>query len=456
MSSKIISSFNTVEFGGETVRVADLNSDGAYELLIVQSDQCTREVTCLTAVDIYGNRIWQTGTPSSTNSGIYSDISVQVYDWDGDGANEVLWIEQAIYAESIVWDYSTNTHITVPTSRRGELRGHKGYAQEGAKRYEEDAIMHVLDGATGQEKYSFSLPAPADDCFLFANLTGGLRRQDLIVKDRYWNMWGIAHNGDILWKYEGTTGHFPEIADVDNDGMDEIYLGYTLLDHDGKLLWEMDGPKSHQDSSYVVQSNGETRLVFSHGEGENYNGGVHALTPSRKEIWSREFGHAQFVFPGRFRPDAGDMQFAVVDIGWPTAAKRQKCNITILDWDGNELYRKDYPDGTGLSARAVDWSGPGQPTALAVWVVSDYEHGTLKADNGPAVLLDGYGNELESLPLIRPDGTQSVHMNLIPADIYGDSREEIIIVGRDSICTYTNTQLNLQTKLYNMSVYRGL
>jgi hypothetical protein len=60
----------------------------------------------------------------------------------------------------------------------------------------------VLDGGTGQEKARLALPAPADDSFLFADLTGRGRREDLVVKDRYWNMWGIAHRL-ILRNQEG-------------------------------------------------------------------------------------------------------------------------------------------------------------------------------------------------------------------------------------------------------------
>ena len=43
--------------------------------------------------------IWQTGKPSADNGRIYSDLPVQIYDWDNDGANEVLYVRQAKYAE---------------------------------------------------------------------------------------------------------------------------------------------------------------------------------------------------------------------------------------------------------------------------------------------------------------------------------------------------------------------
>jgi hypothetical protein len=50
MSAHLVSSIDTKDFGAETVRIADLNNDGAHELLFVQSDPCTRE-----GLNIYTN-----------------------------------------------------------------------------------------------------------------------------------------------------------------------------------------------------------------------------------------------------------------------------------------------------------------------------------------------------------------------------------------------------------------
>ena len=84
---------------------------------------------------------------------------------------KVLYVQQAHYAE---------------------LFPGTGYAVERAARYTGDATLIILDAASGREKARLPLPAPADDCFLFADLTGQGRRQDLVVKDRYWNLWGSS------------------------------------------------------------------------------------------------------------------------------------------------------------------------------------------------------------------------------------------------------------------------
>ena len=46
--------------------------------------------------------------------------------------------------------------------------------------YSGEATMVILEGATGREEGHFALPAPADDCFLFADLVGRGRRADLL------------------------------------------------------------------------------------------------------------------------------------------------------------------------------------------------------------------------------------------------------------------------------------
>lgn len=56
----------------------------------------------------------------------------------------------------------------------------------------------------------------------------------------------LDHNLRILWNREapnphnlpGPGAHGLIIADVDDDGLDEIILGATALDHDGSVLWE--------------------------------------------------------------------------------------------------------------------------------------------------------------------------------------------------------------------------
>ncbi len=413
--TQLVSDIHSQDFGAETLRIGDLNGDGAPDLLFVQSIFHTREITCLTATTIFGEKLWQVGAPSAENGRIYGDLPVQVYDWDNDGANEVLYVRQARYAELFEGPY-----------------------RERARRYEGNATMVVLDGLTGNEKSTFPLPAPADDCFLFADLTGRGRREDLVVKDRYWNMWGVSHLGEVLWHWSGSTGHRPAIADVDGDGKDEVFVGFVLIDHDGRVLFEKDANDSHQDAAYIIRpADGAWRLLFG-------NGGVHCLAVDGNELWRHPLYEAQHVAAGKFRSDS-EIQCAVANLGFPRTAEGSPAVVHLYDLDGREIWRRQPPRSTwSAGVVGIDWFGVGRPHALLVY---DPNLG----ENRPALLYDGAGDLVAEFPF--PHGGIFFATR---ADVWGDSREEVILFGSRGACIYANAEPLAIPTLYNNTLYPGM
>ena len=438
VTTHLVCRIDVGDFGAETLRIGDLDADGAPDLLFVQSVFGSRAITCLTATTIFGNLIWQEGTPSRDNGRIYSDLPVQIYDWDTDGRNEVLYVRQAVYVD--------------PPYDGKSVR-------ERASRYEGQARMVVLDGQTGKEKAAFDLPAPADDSFLFADLTGAGRRQDLVVKDRYWNMWGVAHQGQVLWHWEGATGHFPAIADVDGDGKDEVFVGLALIDHDGKVLFQKDAKGAHQDAAYIVRAPDSTwRLLFG-------NSGIHCLAVDGTELWSHPLGEAQHVVAGRFRADSAQLiqltveaglalQFAVVD-RTPEPHRRDENAWSILymyDLDGKELWHDQQEKGAwAIAIVPVDWFGPGEPLGVMV-----YGHGKGR----PAVIYNGAGKMVDVFPMVftaaqNETDRQGDFYGLV-ADVWGDGRDEVILFGARGACIYANSRpLEIPTQ-YNETLYPGM
>lgn len=414
------------DFGGETLRVGDLDGDGGPDLLIVQDIRGSRTISCLTALTLQGGVIWQWGTPSRDHGEIYADLPVQVYDWDNDGANEVLFVEQATYAEL----YEPGNPIV-----------------ERAKRYEGSAHMVVLEGATGREKRRFAIPAPADDSFLFADLTGRGRRQDFVVKDRYWNAWGVSAEGETLWHWEGSTAHYPAIADVDGDGCDEVFFGFALLDQDGTPLFDHPTNGAHQDAVYIVQlADGGWRLMCG-------NHGIHCLTPDGAELWSHPLAEAQHVVAGHFRPDLGPVQFMVIDRGQPQAnGRRAPATLYLYDLDGNEVWQRRQPEGGWYAACVeIDWSGHGEPREVLVYS---------RGPGEPAAIYDGQGEVVAELPIVYPDTAtpeeRQTHCYFTRADVWGDSRQEVIFFGCRTAGIYTNPRpLQLPTH-YNNTLYPGM
>lgn len=422
----LVSRIDVKDFGAETLRIGDLSGDGGPDLLFVQSVYGTREITCLTAATLFGEVIWQNGDPSVQNGRIYSDLPVQIYDWDSDGRNEVLYVRQARYAEP-------------PFA---------GGVRERASRYEGNATMVILDGRTGKEKSSMNLPAPADDSFLFADLTGRGRREDLVVKDRYWNMWGVAHGGNVLWQWAGSTGHFPAVADVDEDGKDEVFVGFALIDDDGRVVFEADPKESHQDACYIVRpADGKFRLLFG-------NGGIHCLSTDGSQLWHHPLGEAQHVVAGRFRTDS-DLQFAVVD-RTPVPSHRRDANawaiLYLYDLSGKEIWRRQQEPGAWCIATVrINWFGHNAPHAVFV-----YGQGAGR----PAVIYDGAGDVVDTFPMVyAPElapSDQPADFYGLSADVWGDDRDEVLLFNARSACIYANARPSAIPTLYNETLYPGM
>lgn len=426
-ATHLVSMIDVKDFGAENIRIGDLNGDGAPDLLFVQNLYGPRTITCLTAVTIAGEILWQTGKPSADNGTAYCDLPVQIYDWDNDGWNDVLYVRQAVYAE--------------PPYDGKSVR-------ERAERYEGNATLAILDGQTGKEKGALALPAPADDCLLLADLTGRGRREDLVVKDRYWNMWGVAHDGKVLWHWEGSTGHFPAIADIDDDGKDEVFVGFALIDHDGTVLFTKDAKGAHQDAAWIERApDGKWRLLFG-------NGGIHCLAADGTEIWTHLIGEGQHVIAGKFRKES-PLDFVVVDRTPLPDHKRDENAFAILylyDLDGNEIWKRQQPAGAwAIATVPVNWFGPGAPMGFMV-----YGHGPGR----PAVICDGMGEVIETLPMAyTPDRTEDDRKSNfygLAADVWGDARDEVILFGAKGACIYANARLIEIPTLYNETLYPGM
>ena len=434
MAVHVVGSIEARDFGSLVVRIGDLNADGAPDLLFVQSAYGSREIRCLTATTVQGDRLWQAGLPSAENGRVYSDLPVQICDWDNDGRNEVLYVRQAEYLEPIEY---------------GEDR-----IRERARRYGGPATLAVLDGRTGQEQAALPLPAPADDCLVIADLTGRGRAEDFVVKDRYWNMWGVARTGEVLWHWGGSTGHYPAVADVDNDGRDEVFVGFTLLDHDGRVLFDHHprggDPDPHSDANCIARlPDGQWRLLFG-------NHGVHCLAADGTELWGHRLQEAQHVVAGRFRGDS-PLQVAVIDRGFPRTPQGRPADLYLYDLEtGREIWKRPQPAGCwGAECMDIRWTG--RPDRQEILV----KRGMLQPD----AVYDGDGNVVDEMevpavycgtyhdPTLMQENP-GIHF-AFRGDLWGDSREEVILAGWKGAGIYANSRAPAHPARCNATVYHG-
>ena len=58
-------------------------------------------------------------------------------------------------------------------------------------------------------KEEHALPSEeAHDCIIIAN-SAESRPEDIILKDRYFHMWALNRQFELLWTHEGNLGHSP-------------------------------------------------------------------------------------------------------------------------------------------------------------------------------------------------------------------------------------------------------
>jgi len=404
----------TPDFGtGRHLRFGDLNGDGRLEIVLGQYTAMLNGgdfpfLSCLTAIDLDGNVLWQWGEPNPQHGIIPCDLAFQIHDLDGDGRQEVV------------------------CCRNFEIC--------------------VLDGATGELKYSAPTPEagpmatwlPEDDLYripgdsiCFADLCGAGRRGDVLVKDRYSNLTAYDHRLDMLWKFHGNTGHFPAVADLDGDGRDEIMVGYTLVDHDGTVLWRID-VEDHQDAIAIAPIDPDTpepRIALACGEG-----GTVVCDPAGKILWRDRTGHVQRLTTARVRDDVPGLQI-VTKTFWGNP------DIICLYHAKGRMMESVELSGGGAVLSPVNWRGDGLELLLT--------SGSLTLGG----LLDGGLRPVVTFP---DDGHPTLCAEAL--DLTGDVRDEVVLWDLDRIWIYTQDRPPQDSGRiyrprrqphYNMSDYRA-
>lgn len=363
---------------GKRMLLGDVTGDGRLEFVMMQADKMDddryigHQVNCLTAYDCDGKKLWQVGDPSKGASA-GSDIPAQVYDIDQDGFNEVL------------------------ACMNGKLR--------------------ILNGKDGKEKSSFSYPHQnAHDCIIIANLTGKAKAQDIILKDRYDQIWAMDRTGKQLWTYKGNTGHFPWPFDFDNDGRDEIFCGYDYLTPDGKKLWSMN-QQGHADCIWVgdIDQNPSNGTEIAVGGDD-----VTVYHQDGKLMWRNDQPvEPQNITIGDFLPDQPGLEIAGQDrVDRSTPGKEA---IFVISSTGKTSYYQTRSGWGSIAYMCRNWNDKGADH-LMIW----------RGPEKPA-LFDGKVKKVASFE----EGY------MMAGDINGDGSDEIIIFTEESAFIYSNKEFDI-------------
>ena len=391
---------STQGFGvGRNLRFGDMNGDGTIDVLIGQvkhhgvKDR-NSELSCLTAMTLDGKKLWQIGTPNAWNDHLTNDVAFQIHDFDGDNKQEVIY---CMNQELIVAEGATGkTKAKIPTP------ANPGKPGDFSKN---NAFEHILG-----------------DCLYFADFQGRGRDENLVLKDRYQHYWVYDNQLNVLWKGECKTGHYPYAWDIDEDGKDELSIGYTLVDDDGEVLWSLDDQiEDHADGVALVRFMPEApyRLLCAASDEGMF------FTDMKGTILQHHYiGHVQNPAIANFRDDLPGLESVSINF-WGNQGI-----ITFYD-SGGEIYHQFEPVQHGSMCLPVNWTGSGE------------EYVVLSANVEQGGLLDGHGRRVVRFP---DDG----HPDMCNAvlDLTGDAREEIVVWDPNELWVYTQSDNPTSAPIY--------
>ncbi|BCS80548.1 rhamnogalacturonan lyase family protein [Anaerocellum diazotrophicum] len=445
--------------------VGDLDGDGEYEIIVkwLPSNAIDSSQTGLTGPTIFdaykldGTLLWRMNMGLNLTSGAHYNQFL-VYDFDGDGRSEFV-VKTAdgttVYGTTYgKVDYSKVISVIGDPSKNGAYRFGPSGAFPG-KVWGGPEYISIFDGETGkvldsiEYRYSIEKTGVASwgdtwynrsDRFLAAvAYLNGTTPSIVFGRGYYARTTFVAYdfiNGklqerwhfdtqEIGGKGEGMGNHNLSVADVDNDGCDEIIAGSLTLDHDGKILYVMDGEMG--------------RELGSHGDALH----VGAFFPDREGI--QVFGVHEVPAVASLELHDGatgetlQAYFAYKDTGRGVCAN-------IASEPGYEFWGagdfNDVNKGAGIynvygKIISNDCRAAGLPMNFAL-----YWDGDLMQELLDDVSIFKYDETRDKTDIIRTfEGVKSINGTkanpCLQADILGDWREEVIYP------TFDNTELRI-------------
>lgn len=451
--------------GANDASVGDLDGDGDYEVILKwdpqdSKDSAGADFTGNVYIDAYQidpnneGYMWRIDLGQNVTAGAHYTQFI-VYDFNGDGKSEIAMktapgsIDGQGNYVSLVGDTEAirnvdNTASFIGTS--GRLKGKNPFTQyltifdgeTGAALYTTDYIPYEMYGSKywgdGSAKYNRSERYLAGVAYL-----DGVHPSLIMCRGYYDHAVVRAYNWDgselsLLWEHSagsksdtslfGQGNHNLSIADIDNDGKDEIVYGSAALDDNGIAMGNT--YLGHGDAMHVNDFNNDgVQEVYSVKEdsvGYKNNAADFRVAGTGANIW----GKGASGDTGRGVMANIDDEYAKAnDDGLSLAWSSSHTNL--FDLAGNEITAKPSAGSRSMDNFLVFWDGDLGRELLDDNIIGKYRVSTagMKRFYGPS---DGYS-------LSGSSNNHSKRTPSLVADIWGDWREEIIMPVNDGDAT---------------------
>lgn len=459
--------------------VGDLDGDGEYEYIVKwdpsnSKDNSVKGYTGKVYLDAYeldGTLLWRIDLGVNIRAGAHY-TQYMVYDFDGDGKSEVI-LKTAPGSKDGEGNYVSKAgkNITKGDDAK-DYRNSSGLlmGKDGGPEY-----LTVFNGETGaamqfdpprsiltSSKWGDSYANRSERYLAAVAYLDGVHPSVVMTRGYYTYVYAAAYTWDGTdlkeqWlstntpteknggtgctvKYaDGTSknntnktlyaqgAHSVSVADVDNDGYDEIIFGSAVLDHDGTVL-TYDG-RGHGDAEHVsdFDNDGKQEIFMAHEAGKHnddiipyavdikrYNGDI-MLQAAKGDI-------------GRGIMDNVDDDYALssgnLSLFWSVAADG------IYNQAGEKVGNIPNTNGSNMENFAVYWDGD-----LGRELLDGNKLVKYSIKSGTERIY--YNSKNSTLPGSINNSTKS--NACLTADLFGDWREEIVLRYGDGVRIYFST-----------------
>ena len=405
---KCINKIDLKDFGsGRQLRMAHTERGIVFVLAQHQKrymrDSFAR-LSSLTAFLYDGTVLWTKGKPdnSDDNTLISCDLPFQIADFNNDGKLELI--------------YSVDFEVIIIDLLTGEL----------IKKFNTPIIQNDPD-FTNNPFYRLNV-----DAIRVADFEGLGYKGNLIIKDRYQNVFAYNKNLEIMWKYHNkNTGHFPYIFDYDNDGKDEMFVGYDLVNSDGKIIFDLPMNTDHTDEIIYAKLKQDDDYKFVLASG---NEGLNIINKDGTMFKHNDLGHAQRISVAPYDRESKDLMIMATSF-WGSLGI-----VAIYDSNG-DLKKQMEMESLGVLVSPINYDG--------------YHVFALTHAGKDGGLID---KDLDFVVRFKDDGHPTLCQEVY--DIDGDGIDEIICWDLNSMYFY-KAEKTIESKKYekypddSFSNYRG-